>query len=342
MTAMQQPDPAARPAVFVLFGATGDPARRMVLPAWYRLACEGLLPRQWMLVGNGRGDITHENFRARVRDALTEFGPKPEGTDWDSFAQRVFFAGGGFSSGNPGSLPDVLGNPRWRDVPFYLRTGKRLAASKQQVSLILREPPGPLAGQLPRDGNVLSFSLAGAGEIDLLLVDKKPGPALDLDVVRAAVPLASLHGADPLPPYVRLIPRRPDRRPLAVHPAGRAGRGVAGGRAAAHQPAPGPRVRARLVGAGPSPRAHRARAMAPGPVTTRPRHRPARWTDPGSLRLRASGSSTLPASVSATRMTVPVEQGGRETAFQGLDHAADLSELHAAARPSGRAERWRR
>ena len=202
---MQQPDPAARPAVFVLFGATGDLARRMVLPAWYRLACEGLLPRQWMLVGNGRGDITHENFRARVRDALTEFGPKPEGTDWDSFAQRVFFAGGGFSSGNPGSLPDVLGNPRWRDVPFYLRTGKRLAASKQQVSLILREPPGPLAGQLPRDGNVLSFSLAGAGEIDLLLVDKKPGPALDLDVVRAAVPLASLHGADPLPPYVRLI-----------------------------------------------------------------------------------------------------------------------------------------
>ena len=71
--------------------------------------------------------------------------------------------------------------------------------------LILREPPGPLAGQLPRRGNVLSFSLAGDGEIDLLLVAKKPGPALDLDVARASIPLASLHGADPLPPYVRLI-----------------------------------------------------------------------------------------------------------------------------------------
>jgi hypothetical protein len=35
-------------------------------------------------------------------------------------------------------------------------------------------------------------------------------------------------------------------------------------------------------------------------------------------------------------MTVPVEQGGRQTAFQGLDRAADLSELHVAARPSGR------
>jgi glucose-6-phosphate 1-dehydrogenase len=55
----QQSDPAARPAVFVLFGATGDLAKRMVLPALYRLACEGLLPRQWLLMGNGRGDIAH-------------------------------------------------------------------------------------------------------------------------------------------------------------------------------------------------------------------------------------------------------------------------------------------
>jgi glucose-6-phosphate 1-dehydrogenase len=98
-----------------------------------------------------------------------------------------------------------IDNPRWRNVPFYLRTGKRLAASKQRVSLILREPPGPLAGRLPRPSNVLCFSLAGDGEIDLLLVAKKPGPALDLDVARASIPLASLHGADPLPPYVRLI-----------------------------------------------------------------------------------------------------------------------------------------
>jgi glucose-6-phosphate 1-dehydrogenase len=107
-----QPDPAARPVLFVLFGATGDLARRMVLPAVYRLACGGLLPRQWLLVGNGRGDITDEDFHARVRDALTEFGPKPEGADWDSFAPRVFFAGGGFSSGSPGRLPEVLGEAR--------------------------------------------------------------------------------------------------------------------------------------------------------------------------------------------------------------------------------------
>jgi glucose-6-phosphate 1-dehydrogenase len=401
------------PTIFVLFGATGDLAKRMVIPAFYRLALEGLLPRQWLLIGNGRGDVAHEDFRKHVHDVLTEFGPKPEQPAWDAFAQRVFFAGGGFTTADPGSLLDMIGkarrklggspqfvhylavppaafsgltkalgqhklaagarvvyekpfgtspkafrdldravhsvldeeqvyridhflgkeatqdlhvlrfanglfagmwdrqhvesvqidvperlgvtdrsvfydatgavldmlvthlfqvaaevameppasldaadlqtarervirtfrpldpaevvlgqfsgykdvpgvaarskqntyvaarlwvdNPRWRGVPFYLRTGKRLADSQQRVSLILRKPDGPLAAQLPDDSNVLSFSLAGDGEIDLSLVAKKPGAGLALDPATAAIPLGRLKGADPLPPYVRLI-----------------------------------------------------------------------------------------------------------------------------------------
>jgi glucose-6-phosphate 1-dehydrogenase len=98
-----------------------------------------------------------------------------------------------------------IDNPRWRGVPFYLRTGKRLAQSRQRVSLILREPDGPLAGQLPGPGNVLSFSLGGDGEINLSLVAKKPGPALELDHGTVSLPLSSLPGANPLPAYVRLI-----------------------------------------------------------------------------------------------------------------------------------------
>ncbi len=52
---------------------------------------------------------------------------------------------------------------------------------------------------------MLSFSLAGDGEIDLSLVAKKPGAGLALDNARAAIPLSALADADPLPPYVRLI-----------------------------------------------------------------------------------------------------------------------------------------
>ncbi len=401
------------PIVFVLFGATGDLAKLMVLPAFYQLATEGLLPEQWLLVGNGRGDVAHEHFRAHVHDVVTESGTNPEPEQWDAFAKRVFFAGGGFNSDDPGSLLDVIGKaceslsgdpqfvhylavppvafteltkalgqhglaagarvvyekpfgtskesfheldqvvhsvldeqqvyridhflgkegtqdlhllrfanestasfwsgehvesvqidvpetldisdraqfydatgavldmlvthlfqvaaevameppasldaldlqaareevishfrpldpsevvlgqfdgyryeagidphsnrdtfvaarlwidtPRWHGVPFYLRTGKRMADSRQRVSLILRDPPGPLSGKLPSSANVLCFSLAGDGEIDLSLVAKKPGPGLELDVAHANIQLATLPSADPLPPYVRLI-----------------------------------------------------------------------------------------------------------------------------------------
>jgi glucose-6-phosphate 1-dehydrogenase len=401
------------PTVFVLFGATGDLAKRLVIPAFYQLYLEGLLPSQWALVGNGRGNVAHEHFRKHVHNVLSTSGPKPKEPAWGAFEQRVFFAGGGFSSDSPGSLLDVIAEatgdvgtgfqyvhymavppsafsgltqglgqhglardarvvyekpfgtspqsfreldqavhavlaeqqvfridhflgkeatqdlhvlrfanglfagmwdhdcvesvqidvpenlgiddralfydatgavldmlvthifqvmaevameppasldaadlqaareevigsfrridpaevvlgqftgytdvsgiaqgsqqntfvaarlwvdtPRWQGVPFYVRTGKRLAASRQRVSLILRTPPGPLAGQVPPGSNVLSFSLAGDGEIDLRLVAKKPGIGLNLDTAKAPVPLAQLAGGDPLPAYVRLI-----------------------------------------------------------------------------------------------------------------------------------------
>lgn len=96
------------PTVFVLFGGTGDLAHRLVIPAFYRLAQAGLLPEDWRLVGNGRGDVSHENFAERVRSSLEEFGPKPEEGPWEEFRSRLRFAGGGFDSEDPGSLLDVV------------------------------------------------------------------------------------------------------------------------------------------------------------------------------------------------------------------------------------------
>jgi glucose-6-phosphate 1-dehydrogenase len=100
------------PTVFVLFGATGDLSRRMVLPAFFELARRGLLPDRWLLVGNGRGDVSHEDFADRVHDALTEFGPAPDDGPWEEFRTRLRFAGGGFQSDDPGSLLDVLSDAR--------------------------------------------------------------------------------------------------------------------------------------------------------------------------------------------------------------------------------------
>ena len=105
-------EPRPGPTVFVLFGATGDLAKRMVLPAFYRLAMAGLLPKDWVLVGNGRGDVSHLDFRKHVQDVLTEFGPKPADGPWKQFSERLRFAGGGFEKAAAGSLLDVLAEAR--------------------------------------------------------------------------------------------------------------------------------------------------------------------------------------------------------------------------------------
>lgn len=109
------------PTVFVLFGATGDLSRRLVLPGLYRLAQQELLPEDWRLVGNGRGDVSHEHFQDRVRESLEEFGPKPSEGPWEEFRSRLRFAGGGFEASDPGSLLDVLEEARDElggDVPY--------------------------------------------------------------------------------------------------------------------------------------------------------------------------------------------------------------------------------
>ena len=64
---------------------------------------------------------------------------------------------------------------RWRGVPFLLRTGKKLAASAQRVSLIFRPAEGPLHST-GSHRNVLVFDLHGNGAIEIEMTVKQPGP----------------------------------------------------------------------------------------------------------------------------------------------------------------------
>lgn len=93
---------------------------------------------------------------------------------------------------------------RWHGVPFLLRTGKRLAASAQRVSLVLRSPDGPLT-HIPPQGNVLCLSLTGGGTLDVELVAKEPGPDLALVAGEATMSLGELGARSPLPAYGALL-----------------------------------------------------------------------------------------------------------------------------------------
>jgi glucose-6-phosphate 1-dehydrogenase len=98
-----------QPTVIILYGGTGDLAKRLVLPAFWELYSRDLLPKRWKLVGNGRGDVSHLDFRQHIYDALAEFASTPDPELWEGFADNVLFAGGGFQHDNPGTLLDVIG-----------------------------------------------------------------------------------------------------------------------------------------------------------------------------------------------------------------------------------------
>jgi glucose-6-phosphate 1-dehydrogenase len=100
------------PTVFVLYGATGDLARRMVLPAFYQLAQHGLLPADWRLIGSGRGERSDEDFVDHVQGALEEFASGTDDGPWEEFSQRLRFAGGGFTDEDPGQLLDAVSTAR--------------------------------------------------------------------------------------------------------------------------------------------------------------------------------------------------------------------------------------
>lgn len=61
------------PATFVLFGATGDLAKRKIYPALYQLFVDQKLPSSFTLIGLGRRELSHETFQANVEQSLLTF-----------------------------------------------------------------------------------------------------------------------------------------------------------------------------------------------------------------------------------------------------------------------------
>ena len=62
-----------RPTSLVIFGATGDLAHRKLLPALYNLAHEGQLPERFEMIGVGRRDQEHDDFRHAVTDSIERY-----------------------------------------------------------------------------------------------------------------------------------------------------------------------------------------------------------------------------------------------------------------------------
>ncbi|MEO8064184.1 MAG: glucose-6-phosphate dehydrogenase [Pseudomonadota bacterium] len=78
-----------------------------------------------------------------------------------------------------------IDNWRWAGVPFYLRTGKKLAEGQRIISIAFREPPKSMfpegSGIGAHGPDHLTFDLADAARTSLSFYGKRPGPGMRLD-----------------------------------------------------------------------------------------------------------------------------------------------------------------
>jgi glucose-6-phosphate 1-dehydrogenase len=83
----------AEPCIVVIFGASGDLAKRKLLPALYRLVQERLLPAEFAIIGLARTQMSSEEFRARMKEAVAEFSEAKSVDEevWNSFAQGLHY-----------------------------------------------------------------------------------------------------------------------------------------------------------------------------------------------------------------------------------------------------------
>ena len=108
------------------------------------------------------------------------------------------------------ALKCSIDNWRWAGVPFYLRTGKRLAEGQRIISIAFREPPKsmfPAGSGIGSQGpDHLTFDLADASKMSLSFYGKRPGPGMRLDKLslQFAMHDTGLIG-DVLEAYERLI-----------------------------------------------------------------------------------------------------------------------------------------
>lgn len=80
------------PQTLVVFGASGDLARRKLLPALYDLACDGLLPERYAIVGSGASRLDDADFRERARAGIDAFSRhRLDDGRWQAFARALSY-----------------------------------------------------------------------------------------------------------------------------------------------------------------------------------------------------------------------------------------------------------
>jgi glucose-6-phosphate 1-dehydrogenase len=95
----QTDNPPSEPCVMLIFGASGDLTKRLLVPALYNLACDGLLSENFALLGTAMDPLTTESFRQRMNEDIKKFHTRKEFDQaaWDKLVSRFHYVQGGFA-----------------------------------------------------------------------------------------------------------------------------------------------------------------------------------------------------------------------------------------------------
>ena len=145
---------ATAPCILVIFGASGDLARRKLVPALFSLHCQKLLPAGFAVLGCARRPWSNDQYRNEMRQACIEFCKhNPLEHDWAEFAQRLFYEAGHFT--DPGLYQKLnltlnrldntyhAGGNRLFYLATLPSTYPEIVTQLQQASLINHDIKGP-------------------------------------------------------------------------------------------------------------------------------------------------------------------------------------------------------
>src|SRR5579885_3599711 len=94
----QTSEPSGDPCILVLFGASGDLTKRLLMPALYNLKCDRLLPERFAIVGIALDELSTEEFRNRIGSTFNQFSTRgpADPAEWDAFARCLYYTPGNF------------------------------------------------------------------------------------------------------------------------------------------------------------------------------------------------------------------------------------------------------
>ena len=101
-----------RPFDLVIFGATGDLARRKILPGLFHRFVVGQMPPEARVVGAARSDMDASTFRDQIRESLIEFAPraKEQADLLEDFLTRLDYVS-----------VDAAGEKGWKELAGLMR-----------------------------------------------------------------------------------------------------------------------------------------------------------------------------------------------------------------------------